>query len=119
VPIVERSVVSANLDVTGHVTVADPTGGFWTIYVVRPNEPRSPWVNLTSSYLCDLFVGRLARLVRRDRRWNVECAEGVADPVDRRLARVHSTEPSRTDAVAAATALASRLQEHGAAGMST
>jgi hypothetical protein len=111
--IVDRSLIGANLEVAGYVTIADRAGKAWTVYVVRPNEPRSPGVNLTSSYSIAVYVGRLSRIVRRDRRWNVELAEGVADPTDRRTASVHSVEPTRTDAVTRATELASSVQERG------
>jgi hypothetical protein len=107
--VVDASMVRANLLVSGQVEVSDPTGRVWTVQVVRPDEPRSPWVLYSSYYAVVLWFRQLARLVRRDTRWNVEVLPGGID-TDSRKAIVHVTAPTRDDAMAEAARLAESLQ---------
>ncbi|MCU0269098.1 MAG: hypothetical protein MUF83_10665 [Acidimicrobiales bacterium] len=63
----------------------------------------------SSYYAVVLWFRQLARLVRRDTRWNVEVLPGGID-TDSRKAIVHVTAPTRDDAMAEAARLAESLQ---------
>ena len=98
----------ANLLVAGRVEVTDLDGHSWTVHVVRNGDPRTPFVRRSNLYLPTVLLNQLRRLVRRDRSWNVELAEGrlredLSDSV------VRSTESSRGQAVEAAVLLAQHL----------
>jgi len=105
--------ITANLSISGQVTIDDPTGAAWTIFVLRPGEPRSPWVNRTTSYWWAQLFRRISRAVRRDKRWVVEVMEGPAYTDDRRSALVQSTQLSRDEALISAADLACEIQVTG------
>jgi hypothetical protein len=98
----KQSMIRANLKVAGAVELTDPAGNWWTVYVIRCGDPHDRSNNMS---VYPLAINRLRRLLTRDRIWDVELLKGT-DRIDLRAATLMAREPSRTDALLEAQAIA-------------
>lgn len=106
------AMLRSNLLISKQVEVTDPNGAVWTVVLVRPNEPRSPFIRYSSWYWWAALFGWLSRVLRHDKGWNVEVLPGDSQ-TDRRKADVRAIAASRESATAFAIEIAEEIQRGG------